>query len=210
MKHITAILSFTIMMMLLFTSHVYASSQAIDAGVLASTQNHLNNIRTLKAHFTQIAPDGVASEGTLWLKRPSKMRWEYAPPVPILMVSAGTFLRYYDTELDQVSDIPMKDTLAGVLSQDMIDFNDNTLRVLHAYRENGFQSVRVTQRGKESEGELTFEYETAPLKLRSIIMKDSKGEETRIALGNAELNIPLKNSLFELYDPRMKRKRYQR
>ena len=104
----------------------------------------------------------------------------------------------------------MKDTLAGVLSQDKIDFTAPSLKILSAVSANGVQSVRVTQHKNPDEGELAFEFETAPLKLRSITMKDTKGEETHIALGNAELNIPMKNSLFELLDPRMKRKGYQR
>jgi outer membrane lipoprotein-sorting protein len=182
----------------------------IDPQVLKSTQTYLNSIRTLKAHFTQIAPDGSASEGTLWIKRAGKMRWEYAPPTPILMVSSGAFLRYYDKELEQVSDIPLEDSLAGVLAQQNINFDDRSLKVLSANTLNSLQSVRITQRQKPDEGEITFELETSPLKLRRIIMKDAKGEETYIALGNAELNLPLEDSLFTIYDPRMKRKRYQR
>ena len=71
-------------------------------------------------------------------------------------------------------------------------------------------TVKIAQRGKEDEGAITFECELHPTKLRAIIMKDAKGEETHIALGNAQLNIAVKDSLFEMYDPRFIRKGYQK
>ena len=182
----------------------------VDNATVATVETYLNTIRSLKSEFIQIAPDGSSSEGTLWLKRPGKMRWEYHPPVPVLMVTSGTFLRYYDSELQQVSDIPIEGSLAGVLAEDTIHFHDPSLKILQGFTKDGIATVKVTQTHKEDEGEITFECETHPLKLRAIIMKDTKGEETHIALGNAEFNIPMKDDLFELFDPRFHRKGHQK
>ncbi len=187
-----------------------AHAAAIDDATVALVETYLNTIRSLKSEFIQTAPDGTSSEGTLWLKRPGKMRWQYHPPVPILMVTVGTFLRYYDSELEQVSDIPLEGSLAGVLAQDMIHFHDASLKILQGFAKDGVATVKVTQTHKEDEGEITFECEMHPMKLRAIVMKDAKGEETRIALGNAELNVAMKDSLFELYDPRFTRKGYRK
>ena len=103
-----------------------AHSKPIDNETLKVVESYLNTIRSLKSEFTQIAPDGSASEGTLWIKRPGKMRWEYHPPVPVLMVTTGTYLRYYDSELEQVSDIPIKGSIASVLIEDVIHFHDSS------------------------------------------------------------------------------------
>lgn len=187
-----------------------ANAKPIDNETLKIVETYLNTIRSLKSEFTQIAPDGSASEGTLWIKRPGKMRWEYHPPVPIVMVTTGTYLRYYDSELEQVSDIPIQGTIASVLIKDVIRFHDSSLNILEASTKDGMAIVKIAQRGKEDEGAITFECELHPTKLRAIIMKDAKGDETHIALNNAELNMPAKNSLFEMYDPRFKRKGYQK
>ena len=70
-------------------------------------ENYLSGITTITSDFSQAAPDGSISAGRFYLQRPNKMRWEYKPPVPILMVANGLELVYYDKELEQVTYIPL-------------------------------------------------------------------------------------------------------
>lgn len=179
------------------------SEHAIDAAVVVQAQNHLNDIDTIKANFTQIAPSGSITSGRFYMERPGKMLWQYNPPVPVKMISRGSFLRYIDYELEQVSDIPIKGTLAGFLAQKDMDFHDKTIKILRAYERDGVVLVHVTQRDEPDEGELTFEFEAKPLKLRNIILKDAKGDETNISLTDAEYNLALGDALFKMEDPRV-------
>ena len=41
--------------------------------------------------------------GKLYMARPGKIRFEYDPPSPILLLSDGYFLRYVDKDLKQVT-----------------------------------------------------------------------------------------------------------
>ncbi len=182
------------------------SSPQVDAAVVAQAQDYLNEVQSLKASFTQIAPDGALASGTLYLERPGKMRWQYDPPVPVIMLSRGTILRYYDYELDQVSDIPIQDTLAGFLAKKHVDFNDPKIQILYAFEQDGAATLRITQKETPDEGELAFEFETTPYKLRNILLKDAKGEETNISLSNAELNLTLDDELFEFIGSHSKRR----
>ncbi|PZP84599.1 MAG: outer membrane lipoprotein carrier protein LolA, partial [Azospirillum brasilense] len=86
-------------------------------------EGYLTGLSTIVADFSQVAANGELSEGKFYLKRPGKMRWEYAPPTPILLVSNGKVITYYDAELDQVNYVPVDDTLAGFLAQDTIVLN---------------------------------------------------------------------------------------
>lgn len=184
---------------------------APNARVLEQAQNYLNKIRTMKAAFTQVAPNGQISNGTLYIKRAGKMRWEYAPPTPIIMVTRGTFLRYYDHELEQVSDIPIAGTIASYLAKDNINFASNEIKVLEAVSDSGVQVVRITSSKSPDEGEISFIFSEKPYKLKNILTKDSKGLETTIALQNAEYNLKLNDELFEILDPNIdldKRKRH--
>jgi len=59
---------------------------------------HYNHLRSLESDFTEIyrgdGPERVES-GTLWLKKPRKMRWEYRSPREKLFVSDGEAVWFY-------------------------------------------------------------------------------------------------------------------
>jgi outer membrane lipoprotein carrier protein len=57
-----------------------------------SVDEHYNRLRTLRADFTEIyRGSGIerSESGTLWLKKPGKMRWEYRSPEEKLFVGDG-------------------------------------------------------------------------------------------------------------------------
>ena len=104
---------------------------------------HLSKLKTMTANFTQESPDGTVSTGKFFLKRPKKMRWQYNPPTPILMVTRGDFLTYYDYELNQVSDIPVD--LLNILSRQNLRFNDADIIVAEQYEKDGFFTITFTR-----------------------------------------------------------------
>ncbi len=63
-----------------------------------AVDEHYNHLRSLQADFTEIyrgaGADRVES-GTLWLKKPRKMRWEYRSPRDKLFVSNGKVVWFY-------------------------------------------------------------------------------------------------------------------
>jgi chaperone LolA len=76
-----------------------ACAQNTDVHQLArAVDNHYNHLRSLQSDFTEIyrgdGPDRVES-GTLWLKKPRKMRWEYRSPSEKLFVSDGDLVWFY-------------------------------------------------------------------------------------------------------------------
>ena len=75
------------------TPNVKAIASAVDA--------HYNHLRSLEAEFTQIyRGSGMerTESGTLWLKKPGKMRWEYRSPRDKLFVSNGKDAWFYVPE----------------------------------------------------------------------------------------------------------------
>jgi outer membrane lipoprotein carrier protein len=69
---------------------VHAIAQAVD--------NHYNQLQTLQTEFTETYEGaGVEREesGSLWLKKPGKMRWEYRSPKEKLFLSDGRDAWFY-------------------------------------------------------------------------------------------------------------------
>ena len=181
----------------LMTTPALANDQAL----LDRIEAYFDKLTTIKADFVQVAPSGQLNTGTFFLKKPGKMRWQYDPPVPILMVANRGTLKYYDYELEQLSHIPLNDSLAGFLAQKEIRFDDPVIEVLKAEQKESVITVKLRQRDKPDEGELTMEFVPKPLQLRNIILKDAQGKETNVSLTAAEYGIALNNGLFEIKDP---------
>jgi len=72
------------------TPDVHAIAQAVD--------NRYNHLRTLQSEFTETyrgAGIERAESGSLWLKKPGKMRWEYRSPKEKLFLSDGKNAWFY-------------------------------------------------------------------------------------------------------------------
>ena len=66
--------------------------------VAAAVDAHYNHLRTLQTEFTEVyRGSGIerTESGTLWLKKPGKMRWEYRSPREKLFVSDGKDAWFY-------------------------------------------------------------------------------------------------------------------
>jgi outer membrane lipoprotein carrier protein len=82
---------------------VHAIAQAVD--------NHYNRLRSLQADFTEIyRGNGMdrSELGTLWLKKPRKMRWEYRSPKEKLFLSDGQNAWFYVPGEHQARKEPFK------------------------------------------------------------------------------------------------------
>jgi outer membrane lipoprotein carrier protein len=76
-----------------------AASPALDVHNIAqAVDNHYNHLRTLQAEFTETyrgAGIERSESGSLWLKKPGKMRWEYRSPKEKLFLSDGKDAWFY-------------------------------------------------------------------------------------------------------------------
>jgi outer membrane lipoprotein carrier protein len=83
----------------LLSAPVWAADAASDIKKLAAAvDTHYNHLRSLEAEFTEVyRGSGMdrTESGTLWLKKPGKMRWEYRSPKEKLFVSNGKDAWFY-------------------------------------------------------------------------------------------------------------------
>ena len=88
----------TITALLLSMLTVYAWASADLVSTAKAVDEHYNQLRTLQAEFTEIYSGGGierTESGTLWLKKPGKMRWEYRSPRDKLFLSDGRDTWFY-------------------------------------------------------------------------------------------------------------------
>src|SRR5690606_35599945 len=132
-------------------------------------------------------------------QRPGKMRWQYNPPTPILMVSSGSTLVFYDYELEQVSHIPLDGSLVSFLAREKITFGDD-VGITYISNEANAIRIEVAQKDKPTEGKLMLEFSDKPLTLRNMVVTDSTGQVTTVALTNATFGAKIDPKLFIFKD----------
>jgi outer membrane lipoprotein-sorting protein len=175
--------------------------------ILTKVEDNLNDIRSLKATFIQRGPEGNVDEGTLFLERPGKIRFEYANDNPILVVSNGDMLSFVDYEIKQVSRWPIDKTPLGILVNDQIDLNDKDIEIPEMIRFAGLIKMSVLQPDQKDQGYITLIFEESTMELKSWEVVDVQGYTTRIALVNPEYNVAVDGKQFTFNDPRPQRNR---
>jgi outer membrane lipoprotein-sorting protein len=173
-----------------------------DRADLARIEAYLDSLRTLKAHFLQVAPNGAVSQGTAWLERPGRMRFQYDPPSPLLLVAGHGLVVFYDKALNQTSNFPIGQTPLGILLADHVQLLGGGVTVTGMQRLPGQIQVSLVRAASPGDGTLTLVFADNPLTLRQWTVLDAQRQETHVTLYNVEMGGRFDPKLFEFVDPR--------
>jgi outer membrane lipoprotein-sorting protein len=168
-----------------------------DRADVGRIEGYLNQLHTATATFLQLADNGGVARGKFYLSRPGKMRFEYEPPTPILMVSTGNgSLVYYDSLLKQTSYLPVDSTPLGLLLRDNLKFGTE---VTITKFERGPNSLRLTvvQTKEPDQGSLTLVFSDKPLALRQWTVLDQQHKSVTVTLEEMQTDMKLDPKLFQ-------------
>lgn len=172
-----------------------------DQGDLARIESYLDSLRSLKARFLQVAPNGSLSQGTVWLERPGRMRFQYDPPSPLLLVAGHGLVVFNDKSLNQTSNIPISKTPLGILLSDHVQLHGD-VTVTDMQRLPGQLQVSLVRTASPGDGTLTLIFADNPLTLKQWTVLDAQRQETRVSLFNVQPGGNFDPKLFEFIDPR--------
>ena len=170
-----------------------------DLDDLARLETYLRSIDTLEARFLQVSSDGGFARGALWLDRPGRMRFEYDPPVPILLIANGLELLYYDRDLEQPTFVPLWQTPLWLVLKEDASLTDG-IDVVGFLRTPGELSVRVRDGGAPDGGELALRFAKEPMSLLGWTVIDAQGIATEVSLVDPRWGVPVDRSRFESRD----------
>src|SRR4051812_47375180 len=182
-----------------------APAVAADSPDLGRLKAHLSSVQTMTANFTQTDAKGRTDTGTLQLKRPGRVRFEYSGG-DLLLVADGKKLSFLDYQVGQKSSWPLSKTPLGPLLSGSPDFNgkaeilpstDN--RVVVARAKNASQY-----------GQLTLAFlrnASAPggLQLYGWTAVDPQNHRTTVKLSNVRYNVAVPESAFTYAEPKKRR-----
>ena len=174
-----------------------ASLSPADQGWIDRVAQSLNGVTTLKARFLQIAADGATTQGTAWLDRPGRMRFEYDKPSPLLLVANSGSVVFRDSKLDQTTSVPLSRTPLGLLLAPDIRLSGD-VTVTGFSHANAQVQVTLSRTASPSDGSLTLVFSETPFALRSWTVVDAQNRETRVDLYNVALGDAFPDTLFAL------------
>ncbi len=166
---------------------------------LARIDAALNGTGSFQGRFAQYGADGSFAQGHIYLKRPGKLRFEYDPPSPLLIVSDGVTLTQQDRALETMDRIPLSSTPLNYFLKENVNLA-NDVEVIGLVKT--FDQWRVTARdgSGELDGAMTMVFDAGTLNLREWIIVDSFGGETRVLLSDLKYNQRVNSRLFILRD----------
>lgn len=158
-------------------------------------EEYMDSVITMKARFQQVESDGKLSRGTIYLKKPGRLRVEYDPPTPTLLVADGSLLSYVDKDLDQLSQMPLKQSTAWFLVRHPIDLMDG-VTVQQIDRSPGGLQLLLTQEDQPDAGSVSLIFYENPLQLSQWTVVDADNNRVRVGLTDIETGIDLPAQLF--------------
>jgi outer membrane lipoprotein-sorting protein len=172
-----------------------------DVADLTRVEQYLNSFTTLRARFQQYSEGSGDASGDIYLRRPGRLRVDYDPPVPVVIVADGMLVSYYDEELDQVNQLPLGASPVWFLLRETIRF-DEDITVTKIDRQAGALRVTMHQTDDADAGSVTLIFSDNPLNLTQWTLIDAQGTEVRVGLEEVSLGGALANELFRTPTPR--------
>ena len=173
---------------------------------IQKAEAYLQNLKTLKADFTQINHNGGKTTGTFYLNRPGKLRFEYDNSGDFI-VADGIFIYYYDSEMKQQSNTTISNSLADFLLRDVIRLGGD-ISVTDINRNDGLLNIAIALKDDPGAGKLVLGFSEEPMQLRRWHVVDAQGLTTQIVLKNIETGLNLSRRLFYYHDPERGRPNY--
>ena len=192
---------------------LHLQSQSASVGATAhAVDEHYNHLKTFRAAFTEIYQgDGISrtESGTLWLKKPSRMRWEYHMPREKLFLIDSQTAYFYVTGDRQAKKTPAKNLddlrspLRYLLGKTKLEKELEGLSL--APELTPLQAGDIVMRGvpkimKDRVSEVVLEISPSH-QIHRIVIHGVDSTITDFRFSQIEENVPVQDSLFRFTPP---------
>ena len=165
---------------------------------LDELSRYLNSLTTVEADFTQVNSDGTIATGKLYIRRPGRVRFEYAPPDRSLVMAGGGQVAIFDAKSNQPPEqYPLSRTPLSIILAEDVDLSRARMIVGHTEDGNATR-VRAQDPDHPEYGSIELVFTGAPTELRQWVIRDDLGSETTVILGEMKKGADLASSLFNI------------
>lgn len=165
---------------------------------LAELSRYLNGLTTAEAPFTQINSDGTISTGEIYIQRPGRVRFQYAPPDSNLVIANNGAVAVIDSKSNQApQQYPLKRTPLNLILAKNIDLSQ--ARMVKAVREDGVKTIVTAQDPEHPDyGSIQLVFTANPTELRQWVITDEGGSRTTVVLGEMKTGVSIPSRMFDI------------
>jgi len=183
-----------------------AAPAAAQSGDIAKVQTHLSAVQSMTANFVQTDAKGRSARGTVQLKRPGRIRFQYSGN-DLLLVANGSRLYFLDYSVGQKSSWDLNKTPLGLLLSANPDIN--RIAKIVPQSDPRILLVRARDARRPEFGTLLLAFVRNPgapggLLLEGWTSIDAQNKRTTIKLDNQRYNVAVPESAFRFDEPRKK------
>jgi len=173
---------------------------------LSQISKYLNSFRQAQGEFTQINADGTITTGDIYIKRPGRVRFEYAPPDKSLVIAGGGQVAIFDPKSNVApQQFPLKRTPLNLILAKNV--NLGTANMVVGHKDDGTATIVKMQDPKNPEyGSIQLKFTGNPVELRQWIITDNTGSQTTVVLQDLDKKAKIGASKFNI--PNEIRKRF--
>lgn len=165
---------------------------------LTQISSYLNGFQTAQSAFTQINGDGTLSTGTLYIRRPGRVRFEYNSPDNGLVIAGGGQVAVFDPKSNVPPDqFPLKRTPLSIILEREV--NLSKARMVTGHSVDGPTTVVTAQDPENPEyGNIQLHFSSGPTELRKWVITDGSGGQTTVILGALETGVRIPARYFSI------------
>lgn len=185
-----------------------APAAAAESPDLAKFRAHLSSVQSMTANFVQTDGKGRSAAGTLQLKRPGRIRFEYGSG-DLLLVANGSKLTFIDYQVGQKNSWDLDKTPLGMLLSVNPILKGNARMVPSG--DPRTVVIRARDRNRPEYGTLILAFlrsASAPggLMLYGWTAVDAQNKRTTVKLSNQRFNVAVPEDAFRFAEPKKKRR----
>lgn len=186
-----------------------APAPAASTGELAAVEAHLAASQSMTANFVQTDSKNRQLVGTMQLKRPGRIRFEYGRGANMLLVGNGKTLTFIDYEVGQKSSWAIAKSPLSVLLSGNPDLG-RIARILPT-EDPRVLLVRARDGRRPEFGTMILAFVKAPgapggLRLEGWTAIDAQNKRTTVKLDGQRYNVAVPESAFSYAEPKKRAK----
>lgn len=187
---------------------VAAAPAQAQSGDIAKVEAHLAQVQSMTANFTQTDAKNRVARGTLQLKRPGRIRFQYQGD-DLVLVGSGNRLTFVDYSVGQKSSWDLRKTPLGILLGNRPDIG--RIAKVMPQADPRILLVRARDARRPEFGTLILAFvrtSSAPggLLLEGWTAIDAQNKRTTVKLDSQRYNVAVPESAFAYAEPQKKRR----
>nr|WP_246082540.1 outer membrane lipoprotein carrier protein LolA [Rubellimicrobium rubrum] len=173
---------------------IAALAQQLSLGEISA---YLNSIQTAAGGFTQVNVDGSVSTGNVYIKRPGRIRFEYADGNSLFLAGGGQVAVFDAASNEGPQRFPLSETPLSIILAGNVDLSRAGMVTGHT--SDGTSTIVTAQDPQHPDyGSIQLVFTAAPVELRQWIVTDGSGTQTTVILNDMRTGVQIGDRAFNI------------